>query len=389
MNPSTGAGAEKQAGVPTQQGARKKRLGCQPNPAGWGATIQPTTRHARMRRCFLRSCSTAARATETIPLYRMSPSALHEVIMQRFEDSQPPPSTFLRQLSRKAQSRQDAANVLEAHEQYVLFQRTVGLGHITGLVNACIRGKDWDSLYTALADSRRLQLFFEDSRELSAAFAAMAEAGEWERLEQLHALLPAMAIERVRTTKLHYIVVRALVAAGEAEAAARALDAALGMAEKGEAHAVRLATFAPLVEAQVAAGDAAAAGRTLCLAGATIGNDDRATTAAVAGNSSLPRLLVSAAQAALLEANGASPGEENDDSETGGDGTTAIEATEEEEVASELENEVATPRRIAADAAVELLSKADADARADARKRLGSLGLELSELPEEVRAALS
>jgi hypothetical protein len=309
--------------------------------------------------------------------------------MQRFEDSQPPPSTFLRQLSRKAQSRQDAANVLEAHEQYVLFQRTVGLGHITGLVNACIRGKDWDSLYTALADSRRLQLFFEDSRELSAAFAAMAEAGEWERLEQLHALLPAMAIERVRTTKLHYIVVRALVAAGEAEAAARALDAALGMAEKGEAHAVRLATFAPLVEAQVAAGDAAAAGRTLCLAGATIGNDDRATTAAVAGNSSLPRLLVSAAQAALLEANGASPGEENDDSETGGDGTTAIEATEEEEVASELENEVATPRRIAADAAVELLSKADAAARADARKRLGSLGLELSELPEEVRAALS
>ena len=205
----------------------------------------------------------------------MTAAALNSFIETRHEEGQLPPTQALVALCRSAIASgvtSDATLALAAHKRHVNAQRLIGVDNIRTLVMACVSGKDWDSLEDALVNSRRLQLFFPDGVELAAAIQGLAAAEEWERLERIHCALPRMAVDQVKTAKIHYLTVRALAQAQEVDAADRALAAAISMVDpRGTdspngptgAHKMRLATLAPLLEAYVETENAAGAGQAL------------------------------------------------------------------------------------------------------------------------------
>ena len=209
------------------------------------------------------------RALSRLPRHASSASAqaLHEQISERFGSGQIAPNRLLFQITREVETAEDARLAVSAHREFVRHQRPIGHKHISGLVGACLRAEDWDSLFEVLSDSHRLQLHFQTSGALCEAALVLAEHGEWERLERFHRELPTMAIEAISTTPVHRIVIRELANAGELEAAARALAVASRLARaRGAAHAVSLKTVSALAVVQLDAGDPAAAASTVRVA---------------------------------------------------------------------------------------------------------------------------
>ena len=95
----------------------------------------------------------------TISTESATASELYDIVQTRFKDSMQPPTSLLQELASKAATAEEAQLLLSVHRQYVDGQRLIGRAHATGLVDACIRGEDWDSLATVLKESAKLQLF--------------------------------------------------------------------------------------------------------------------------------------------------------------------------------------------------------------------------------------
>ena len=205
------------------------------------------------------SSSAASEAPQTF-------AEIHNSIIGR---NAPPPAKWFTQLARAAASTDDVGLVVAAHHRYIEETRFIGVRHTAELVRACSKFGDWDSLEGVLSDARRLQLHFVRPRELLVAFHRLDNAGERERLSRLHAALPRAGLERVQVGVLHDFAVKALARSGDVDAAAKALETAVGMssaASAGPHHGVRLSTFSMLAEAQLEGAAPSDVGRTLQLA---------------------------------------------------------------------------------------------------------------------------
>ena len=270
------------------------------------------------------------------PLLEASASEIHQAITERFDSGLAPPSSFLKLLSDRVDRFEDAALVLNAHRRYVDFQKNIDLDHIDGLLSSSCRLQDWDTLHDALAESRRLQLHFRSAKPLELAFRELAKHKEYERLEQLHALLPTMAIDSVGTAPIHLMVIRDLLLAGELGAAARVLDAAVALATSSDnpMHRIRPQTFARVANAQLRASDPTAVARTVLLAVANMKADRKVSSGASAKSDEIKSL--SHLVAAAVEAAAAAPDDEPSapaGPAEGAEGTEAAEAAEVAEVA--------------------------------------------------------
>ena len=269
----------------------------------------------------------------------MSAAELHDHIMSRFDElSSPPPKSHLLLLG----SAGDASLLLSAHKRYVQQQMMIGREQKKNLIETCIRGSDWDALEEVLTESRQLQLFSRSADELLLpAFDAIAKAGELERLEQLHARLPEMAVDQLCTSSLHSAVVTALADEGHADAAARALGAAVAM---------------------------------------TSGSGVLSSQTSWCGN-----FVAAAARVALLQAEG--PGAEaatggDADGEAAGEEQSTGESNEVD--AAEAEPEVGGPTPSAEELFVEMTLHATSEAKSEALVQLEGVAL-----PEWMAAALA
>ena len=198
----------------------------------------------------------------------MSIPELADAILQRKEA---PPEEWFDQLARGVQAADQVPLVLAAHDKYVSWRRYIGFRHTDGLMRACIFQGAWEELEQTLGNAKKLQLAFAQPGILNLALKRMADAGELDRVASVHALLPSMPLATVATGVLHYSAVKALAAGGALGPAKQALETAVAMAAiGGEKHAVWLATFTCLAEAQVEAGDYAGAAASVRMARETL-----------------------------------------------------------------------------------------------------------------------
>ena len=181
-----------------------------------------------------------------------SAAAVHAEITARFDAHARPPAKFLRRVQLDASEPGDAALALDAHKRYIGAQMQISKSAVDGLVDACVRTKEWDTLMEALGQSKRNQLFFSGPGPLKRALTGLGDDGEFERIEVLHGWLPRMAVPV--TAQMNFDVVRTLANAGELEAAARALARATAAGTP-----LKPAAFAVLGSAQLEAGRAAEA----------------------------------------------------------------------------------------------------------------------------------
>jgi hypothetical protein len=153
---------------------------------------------------------------------------LHDTILTRFAEHQPPKAFLLRKLARAAESKEDSELLLAAHRRFVLAQAQMRWVNARLLLEAFGRARNWETLLDTVADSQRHQLFFDEPRSVGAIeplLVAMHEDGEWGALRRLHGLLPAMGVPASEhRAELDLKVAEWLAAVPEDDAAAEGDD---------------------------------------------------------------------------------------------------------------------------------------------------------------------
>ena len=128
---------------------------------------------------------------------RQTAPVLHDTIMSRFAEHQPPKQHLLRKLARAVESKEDSELLLAAHRRFVLAQAEMRGDNAQLLLEAFCRARNWGTLVNVLSDSQRHQLFFEEAgsvQMIEQVMEGLREDGEWHQLRRLHARLPAMGV---------------------------------------------------------------------------------------------------------------------------------------------------------------------------------------------------